>query len=281
MIYEGNNGGDWKNKNGWLPTSGDLFAFPNWYGVETNSDGRVSRLNLGYNNLSGEIVNAFESLKGLEGLDLSYNSQLTGELSQRLMDLSSLTELNIRCTMITMSTDVDFQAWLQTITFTDIQSNDSCSAPPPMQVTRVDVTPGVQRLSVSWNAVADADGYKVQWKSGSQEFDSAREDTVTGGSTTSHTITGLTAGTEYTVRVIATRLDADDALPSSEVKGIPEALDQVVPIDTFADESWVGCAIAPNAGAGEISQGIVFNLILVMSALLVVPWMNYSGAKKT
>ena len=42
-----------------------------------------------------------------------------------------------------------------------------------------------------------------------------------------------------------------------------------------------GCAIAPNAGAGETSQGIVFNLILVMSALLVISWRNHSVAKKT
>ena len=42
-----------------------------------------------------------------------------------------------------------------------------------------------------------------------------------------------------------------------------------------------GCAIAPNAGAGETSQGIAFDLILVMSALLVISWRNHSAAKKT
>ena len=30
--------------------------------------------------------------------------------------------------------------------------------------------------------------------------------------------------------------------------------------------------LASNAGAGETSKGIVLNLILVMSALLVIPW---------
>ena len=65
----------------------------------------------------------------------------------------------------------------------------------PGQVTGVDVTPGAGRLKVDWNAVTNADGYKVQWKSGAETFADAaansREATVTSGSTTSHTITGL------------------------------------------------------------------------------------------
>ena len=39
--------------------------------------------------------------------------------------------------------------------------------------------------------------------------------------TTSHTITGLANGTEYTVRVSATRTDANDGPPSAEVPGTP------------------------------------------------------------
>ena len=124
--------------------------------------------------------------------------------------------------MITTPTDTNFETWLQTITFTGVQPSDPCSAPPPMQVTGVDVTLGVLQLSASWDEVADADGYKVQWKSGMEEFDSAQEDTVTGGSTTSHTITGLTAGRRYTVRVIATKSNADDGQPSLEDTGTPQ-----------------------------------------------------------
>ena len=51
-----------------------------------------------------------------------------------------------------------------------------------------------------------ATGYTVQWMSGSQGYTTGdRQATVTSGSTTSHTIPSLTNGTEYTVRVIATR----------------------------------------------------------------------------
>ena len=68
-----------------------------------------------------------------------------------------------------------------------------------------------------------ASGYKVQWKSGSQLFDSARQHTITSGSKTSYKISRLVAGTVYTVRVVATKSNAADGTPSSEVIGTPEA----------------------------------------------------------
>ncbi len=93
------------------------------------------------------------------------------------------------------------------------------------QVTGVTVTSGNARLVVSWMAVGNATGYKVQWKSGSQSYNTGtRRATITSGTTTSHTITGLTNGTEYTVRVTATRTGANDGLPSAEVMEMPTLL---------------------------------------------------------
>ena len=99
-------------------------------------------------------------------------------------------------------------------------------APPPGQVTGVTVTSAVEALAVSWAAVSEADGYKVQWKSGDEAFEGggAREQVIGAGGTTSYTIPNLTAGTEYTIRVIATRAGADDGLASAEVTGTPRAL---------------------------------------------------------
>ena len=96
-------------------------------------------------------------------------------------------------------------------------------ASPPVQVTGVEVTPGVAQLEVLWTEVSSADGYKVQWKSGDEDYDDSRQTAITGGDTVSHSITGLTAGTEYTVRVIATREHAEDGPPSSEAIGTPKA----------------------------------------------------------
>ena len=93
----------------------------------------------------------------------------------------------------------------------------------PGQVVGVALTARVEQLSVSWAAVSDADGYKVQWKSGEDDYDEARQVVVSGASVVSYTIDGLLAGTEYRVRVIATRANADDGAPSQEVVGVPKA----------------------------------------------------------
>ena len=63
------------------------------------------------------------------------------------------------------------------------------------------------KLQVSWNSFTDADKYLVKWKTGGGSFNTGEEST-----TTSHTITDLTAGTEYAVEVTA--IDTDAAAPN-------------------------------------------------------------------
>ena len=90
------------------------------------------------------------------------------------------------------------------------------------KVMGVTVDEGDAQLVVNWTAVDNATGYTVQWKSGGQGYNTDdRQATVTSGTTTSHTITGLTNGTAYLVQVIATRTDANDGPPSAEVTGTP------------------------------------------------------------
>ena len=94
-------------------------------------------------------------------------------------------------------------------------SAEATATTAPPQVTGVTVTPGLAKLDVSWTAAAGATGYKVQWKSGSDSFDTSRQATATG---TSHTIPSLTGGTAYTVRVIATNAGGDGPV-SAEATG--------------------------------------------------------------
>ena len=87
--------------------------------------------------------------------------------------------------------------------------------------TNVQVTALVDSLEVSWDAVTGATGYKVQWKSGSEAYNTTdRQASVTG---VSHKIPDLTAGTTYTVRVIATRATFDDSEASDSATGVPKA----------------------------------------------------------
>ena len=93
---------------------------------------------------------------------------------------------------------------------------------PPGRVTGVTVTPGINTLSVSWNAVTDANGYKVQWRSGGQSFGTARQ-RVVGSSVTRDTIPNLTPGVQYFVQVIATKTGTSDGTASNTESGTPLA----------------------------------------------------------
>ena len=98
-------------------------------------------------------------------------------------------------------------------------NGEAVTAPTLAQVEGVSVAGAVEGVDVSWDAVTGADGYVVQWKSGTETFGTARQATVSSGTT--HTIGGLTQGTEYTVRVAATKSGASDGEWSAEATGIP------------------------------------------------------------
>ena len=126
-------------------------------------------------------------------------------------------------------------------------------AEAPGQVTGVTVIEGVGELAVSWTEVSGASGYKVQWKSGSDAYDTdTRQHVVTGGSTVTYTIPSLTAGTEYTVRVTATKANADDGPPSSEVTGTPKAV-AAVPVVTLSLDP---ASISENAGVSTVTATV-------------------------
>ncbi|MYK50213.1 MAG: hypothetical protein F4032_00440 [Gemmatimonadetes bacterium] len=95
---------------------------------------------------------------------------------------------------------------------------------PPDQVTGVQVIPKHGQLEVTWERPIGARGYKVEWKSGGETFADAETDgrqaILEDDEDTSYTITGVTNGPEYMVRVIATN-DTGDSTPSDIVKGTP------------------------------------------------------------
>ena len=122
--------------------------------------------------------------------------------------------------------------------------------PPPVtdlaQVMGVGVAPGNAQLVVTWTAVSTATGYTVQWMSSGQGYNIGdRQATVTSGSTTRYTIPSLTNGTEYTVRVIATRTGADDGPPSDEMTGTPRVPPPPPPPPVTDLAQVLGVGVAP------------------------------------
>ena len=115
--------------------------------------------------------------------------------------------------------------------------------PVPVETTTVIVVATVNSLAVRWDEVENAAHYKVQWKSGSQSWDSSREQIVQGQE---YLIVGLTPGTEYSVRVIPVGRDGTEGTvsfaPSTATHpplSFPEAEVQTNPEANAITVSWV------------------------------------------
>ena len=102
-------------------------------------------------------------------------------------------------------------------------SGTAFATTPLAQVMGLILEPGDMQLVVNWTALANATGYKVQWKSGGQDYNTGdRQAVIPLGSTTTYTIPNLT-NAEYTVQVIATRTGVNDGPPSMEETETPGA----------------------------------------------------------
>ncbi len=102
-----------------------------------------------------------------------------------------------------------------TITFTNVA--EAAGVPQNVQLTA-----GVDRITVDWDESTNAGGYIVQWKSGTQAYsDTDRRHVIASGSTTTYTIPGLDPSTEYDVQVIATRDESEPSAASMQKSETP------------------------------------------------------------
>ena len=94
-LFNSTDGPNWVNKTNWLTDA----PLGDWYGVDTDADGRVIRLNLRGNwdnehGLTGPIPPELGYIGQLQHLDLAYNS-LTGPIPLELGTLVKLTYMNL------------------------------------------------------------------------------------------------------------------------------------------------------------------------------------------
>ena len=124
------------------------------------------------------------------------------------------------------------------VSFTDDRANSetltseatvAVAATTPTEPLSLTVATGdqVQELVVSWQAPSSnggsaVTGYRVQWKEAADSWETESDVSEATETGTTHTITGLTGGVEYAVRVVATN-GVGDGPASAEAKGTPAA----------------------------------------------------------
>ena len=153
------------------------------------------------------------------------------------------------------------------VTFTDDRgSEETLTSDATSAVEAAATVPGAPRsvtvrgggsgeLVVSWEAPSSdggsaVTGYKIQWKSVEEDYDSSRQAVVTDQASLTiashrpsylkslpfYTISGLTNGTEYSVRMVAYN-EVGDGVPSAETTGTPQGL--IVAVELSASDSVV------------------------------------------
>ena len=84
-LYDAMGGAGWANSRNW----GSSAPLENWFGIEVNTAGRVTEINLDRNGLSGTVPPEIQYLRHLLRLRLNHN-ELTGEVPP---EIGKLTEL--------------------------------------------------------------------------------------------------------------------------------------------------------------------------------------------
>ena len=108
-LFETTSGTGWADSGGWL--GGEVLA--DWYGVTTDSLGRVVGLDLGGNNLVGNLPASLSRLSGMAELRIDDNA-LVGPLPLDLVNLS-LRAFHYSDTELCTPASARFEAWLDGI----------------------------------------------------------------------------------------------------------------------------------------------------------------------
>ncbi|MYB06842.1 MAG: hypothetical protein F4Y24_10855 [Gemmatimonadetes bacterium] len=110
QLFETAGGSEWTNSTGWL---GDP-VLADWYGIRTDSSGRVTEVDLSNNGLSGRLPAGIGELAYMTALGIAGNTDLAGRLPVSLSGLG-LQTLHYSGTALCVPSYTSFRDWLGTI----------------------------------------------------------------------------------------------------------------------------------------------------------------------
>ncbi|MDE2678990.1 MAG: hypothetical protein OXI76_13905 [Gemmatimonadota bacterium] len=149
LLYTTTAGPQWTNAGGW--NGGEPLS--EWYGVETDSIGRVMSLRLAGNGLSGTLPESLAQLSGLTHLDLADND-LGGRLPASLAALA-LQHFRYSGTELCVPQLASFQRWLGTIASHEGSGISCPPSPRSLLVAFYEATHG-DEWAENWNWLTDA-----------------------------------------------------------------------------------------------------------------------------
>ena len=128
-----------------------------------------------------------------------------------ITDTSATGSKNIRITGLTGNTEYEVQAWLQTNVATKVKSLPFTTSPVVPEAPDItSVAHGDRELTVTWTAPSETGGadieyFVVQWKPNTVDWTSplVQDDSTIDETVLTSTITGLSNGTTYDIRVRA------------------------------------------------------------------------------
>ena len=146
-------------------------------------------------------------------------------------------------------------------------SDGGCVPDAPTNVSATAVGSG--KLTVSWQEPLDdggspIEGYRIQWKSGTQEYSSSRRTVVTDLTDLQHTISGLAHNVNHTIRVLAYNHNGDGA--GSETTATTTTTDTTAPalltarIDNYSSSLRLTYSEALNESSVPASSAFTLNI---------------------
>ncbi len=143
-LYNATGGSGWDQDRNWNSPSG----IGTWYGVETNSAGFVTELELDDNNLTGSLPAQLGDLAQLERLVLDGN-EISGRIPPELGSLSNLTMLTLRGNSLEGSIPSELGTLAMLDTLDLFNTGVSGTIPPSLGNLG-----SLQRLTLGWNELS-------------------------------------------------------------------------------------------------------------------------------
>ena len=88
-LYDATNGDDWENNDNWLTDA----PLGDWYGIETDANGRVTKIEFDDNGLSGRLPHELGNLTNLRHLWFTNDHNIEGEIPRELSNLTNLEKI--------------------------------------------------------------------------------------------------------------------------------------------------------------------------------------------